>query len=119
MLAFSAHNNSQQHKGPGGGPAGARSHGSPPAASASLQGAQGGFGGILMRLPFLSDDQQPAQSAAPARAFPVRATAASGGGAGAGAASAAPRVQRSCNPGLLGGLLAVVGGLLGGGGSAC
>ncbi|WP_156994386.1 hypothetical protein [Pseudonocardia acaciae] len=111
VLAYNA--NSHQHderaRIPGGGQAGAplelRAVGGIPMQQPPELVNSGGLGSA------------PGPRAAPAAPnAPARATFSGGGG---GARAATPPAPRACSPGLLGGLVSLVGGLLGGGGGGC
>ncbi|HEY4006223.1 MAG TPA: hypothetical protein VGM60_13700 [Pseudonocardia sp.] len=114
ILAFNAHSNSDQHPPPaaGGPQSGNADH---PSVVAELRkylpAALGGANGQEYTPP-----AAPPPAAESQPTVTVRATSAGGGGA---PAAAPPRAAAACSPGLVGSLLAVVGSLLGGGGSPC
>lgn len=115
ILAFNAHSNSDQHPPVAGGPqSGNADH---PGVVAELRkylpAALGGDNGQKYASPPVAAPPVAAESRP---TVTVRATSAGGGGA---PSAAPPRAAAACNPGLVGSLLAVVGSLLGGGGSPC
>jgi hypothetical protein len=111
VIAFNANSDDDKHRPFGGGPeTGVVDHPTTLAELRKYEAARLVDAGRAQPV----DSPPPAAGSTPRVA--VAQTSASGGGGGA----AAPRpAARSCNAGLLASLLATVGGLLGGSGSAC